>query len=258
MRLRKSRSYLIIFFCCFSFISNAQKQIDEHSLFWLGSVNNIRFNEHWGLNADFHFRTFDFLSHPYGFIVRGRGDYYFNENLTAGIGYGHMWTAALTVPGAPFSNENRITEQVQLNSEKGRFSISNRWRLEQRWQQKIVNKEKTGDYRFTVRPRYAISFIYSPFKNPILPSFTNYNEFMIQFGKEVVYNTFDQLRLSFGIRQTLTTQLNIDLNYMYVYQQQSGGNQYVRAHALRLFINYSGGWKKNNNVKQPPFAPEEE
>jgi hypothetical protein len=258
MRLRKSRTYLIIFCSCFSFISNAQRQIDDQSLFWLGSVNDIRFNEHWALNADFHFRSFDFLSHSYVYILRGRADHYFNESLAAGIGYGHMWTAAFTVPRAPFSNENRITEQVQVNSKKNQFSISNRWRLEQRWQQKILNNEKTGDYRFTIRLRYAINFIYSPFKNPILPSFTNYNEFMMQFGKEVVYNTFDQLRLSFGIRQTITPQLNVDLNYMYIYQQQASGNQYVRANTLRLFINYSGGRKKNNDIRQQPFAHEEE
>ena len=247
--------YLIVFCSCFSLILQAQKQIDHQSLFWLASVNNIRFNKHWGFNADFQFRTFDFLSHPYGYIVRGRGDYYFNENLSAGIGYGHMGTAAFTVPRAPFSNENRITEQVQLNSKKGRFSISNRWRVEQRWQQKIINNEKTGGYRFTVRPHYAISFIYSPFKNPILPSLTNYNDFMMQFGKEVIYNTFDQIRFSFGIRQALTAQLSVDLNYMYIYQQKSVSNQYVRADVLRLFINYRGGWKKNNHIKQQPFAP---
>ena len=258
MRLRRSRTCLIIFCCCFSLISNAQRQINDQSLFWLGSVNDIRLNEHWGLNADFHYRSFDFLSHSYNYIVRGRGDYYFNKSLTAGIGYGRMWTAAFTIPLAPFSHENRITEQVQLNSKKGRFSISNRWRLEQRWQQKIVDNKKTGDYRFTLRPRYAIIFIYSPFKNPKLPSFTNYNEIMMRFGKEVVDNSFDQLRLSFGIRQIITAQLNVDLNYMYVYQQQSGGSQYVRANTLRLFINYSGGWKKNNHIKQKSFVPEGE
>jgi hypothetical protein len=258
MRSQKSGTYLIIFCSCFSFLSNAQKQVADQSLFWLGSVNDIRFNEHWGLNADFHFRSFDFMSHPYNYILRGRADYYFNERLSAGLGYGHMWTSTFTVPRSPFSNEHRLTQQVQLNSKKGRLAISNRWRLEQRWRQKIVNNERTADYRFTVRPRYAISFIYSPFKNPVLPSFTNYNEFMIQFGKEVVYNTFDQLRLSLGIRQIVSAQLNVDLNYMYIYQQQAGGNQYVSAHTLRLFINYSGGLKKNNHLRQEPVAPGEE
>src|SRR5689334_393350 len=124
MGLPKSRTYLIILCCCFSSISNAQKQINDQSLFWLGSVNDFRFNKHWGVNADFHFRTFDFLSHPYNYIVRARGDYYFNETLTAGMGYGHMWSAALTAPRGPFSNEDRITEQVQVTSKKNKIAFS--------------------------------------------------------------------------------------------------------------------------------------
>jgi hypothetical protein len=259
MRITKNKAWIFFFSCCFSLAANAQKQISHQSLFWLASVNNIRFNEHWGFTADFNYRTFDFMSHPYTYIVRGLGNYYFNENLTGGIGYGHIWTGALTTNPHPFSNEDRITEQVQLSSKKGKFSISNRWRLEQRWQQKIVNNEKTNDYNFTNRFRYAINFIYSPFKNKMLPSFTNYNELMLQFGKEVVYNTFDQLRLSFGIRQTITHQLNVDLNYMYQYQQHSSGDQYLQGNTLRLNINYNVGWKKKNDVtKQSAFVSEVE
>jgi hypothetical protein len=130
--------------CYLSFAAKAQtqKQISHQSLFWLGSVNTIRLNEHWGIVADFHYRTFDFVAHPYYYIARGLANYYFNENLTAGIGYAHIWSGAFTTDPHPFSNENRITEQAQLNSKTGKFLVSNRWRVEQRWQQKIVNNEK--------------------------------------------------------------------------------------------------------------------
>ena len=219
----------------------------------LASVNAIRFNPHWEAVADFHYRTFDFMAHPYTYIARGMANYYFNEDLKGGIGYGHIWASPFTTD-QPLSNEHRITEQVHLNSRKGKFVISHRWRLEQRWQQKVANNERTNDYRFTDRFRYAVSFIYSPFQNKMLPSFTNSNELMVQFGKEVVYNTFDQLRLAFGIRQTITPRLNVDLNYMYLYQQQFSGIQYVQGNTLRLFINYSVGLKKT----KPPFISEEE
>jgi hypothetical protein len=122
-----------------------------------------------------------------------------------------------------------------------------------------VNNEKTDEYRFTNRFRYAINFIYAPFTNKMLPSFTNYNELMVQFGKEVVYNTFDQVRISVGIRQPITPHLNVDLNYMYVYQQQFSGDQYLQGNTLRLYINYNVGWKKKNNIqKQSAFVSEVE
>ena len=251
-------SCAIFLCCCISPGANAQRQLSHQSLFWLGSVNNIRFNERWGLVADFHYRTYDFMAHSYQYITRGLVNYYFNENFTAGAGYGHMWTGVYNTAAHPYSNEDRIAEQVQLNSKKGKFSMSNRWRLEQRWQQKIVNNEKTSDYRFTDRARYAIAFMYSPFKNKMLPSFTNYEEIMVQFGKEVVYNTFDQARFSFGIRQNITSRLNVDLNYMYIYQQQFSGNQYIQANTLRFYVNYNVGWKKNNDQKKKTAFLEQE
>ncbi|HEY1871004.1 MAG TPA: DUF2490 domain-containing protein [Chitinophagaceae bacterium] len=246
MKIRRMQAGAVLFCCLISLSVFAQKQVSHQSLFWLGSVNNIRFNERWGLVADFHYRTYDFMSKDYQYVARGLVNYNFNENLTAGVGYAHFWTGAFTSAPHDFSNEDRIAEQVQLNSKKGKFAISNRWRLEQRWQQKIVNNEKTNDYRFTDRARYAISFIYSPFKNKMLPSLTNYEEVMVQFGKEVVYNTFDQARFSFGIRQSITPGLNIDINYMYIYQQlfSTSGNQYLQANTLRLYINYNVGWRK--------------
>ena len=255
--MKPKHCFFLVALICVAFTVNAQtatRKVNTHSLFWLGSVNTIRFNQHWAVVADFHYRTYDFTANPYNYITRGLLNYWFSENLTAGIGYGHMWSGAMTSEPHPYSNEDRITEQVQLTSKKGRFSITNRWRLEQRWQQKIIDNKKTNDYRFTDRVRYALTFVYSPFKNKMLPSFTNYEEVMVQFGKEVVYNTFDQARISFGIRQPITPHLNADINYMYVYQQQLSGNQYLQGNTLRVYINYNVGWQKNNSKQKDKTA----
>lgn len=249
--MRTKTKYILCVFLCITSIAKAQteKQINHQNFFWLGSVNTIRFNEHWGVIADFHLRTYNFMSSTYYYIARGQANYWFNENLTAGAGFAHIWSGPTKAGPKVFSNEHRITESVQLNSKKGKFTITNRWRLEQRWQQKIVNNAKTHDYRFTNRARYQLTCNYAPFKNKYLPSFSAFNEMMLQFGKEVVYNTFDQERLYIGIRQTITPQLNVDLGYMYIYQQQFSGNQYLSANTLRLYINYNIGWRKDNNQK---------
>jgi hypothetical protein len=208
MRIMKAYSIYFAFIVILLSVdakAQTEKQINHQSLVWLASVNTIRFNEHWGLIADFHFRTYDFLSHSYYYITRGQASYWFNENVTAGLGYGHMWGAPTKAGFHLYSNENRITEQVQFNSPKKKFSITNRFRMEQRWQQKVVNNQKTNDYRFTNRLGYAIKFSYAPFKSRSLPTLVNTEEVMVQFGKEVIYNTFDQGRFYFGIKQNITT-----------------------------------------------------
>src|SRR5215468_6569512 len=122
----RTKKYCLYLFLCSSFTVNAQtqKQVNHQSLFWLASVNTIRLNEHWGIVADFHYRTYDFMAHPYYYIARGLGNYYFNENLSVGAGYAHIWSGAFTSMPHPYSNEDRITEQIQLTSKKGKFSIA--------------------------------------------------------------------------------------------------------------------------------------
>jgi hypothetical protein len=186
-------------------------------------------------------------------------NHWFSENFTAGFGYGHMWGAPTNAGFHLYSNENRITEQVQLNSQKRKFAVTNRFRIEQRWQQKVVNNQKTNDYRFTNRLGYAIKFSYTPFKNKSLPSFVNFEEVMVQFGKEVVYNTFDQGRFYFGIKQNISPDLSFDLGYLHIYQQQYSGYQYNAANVLRLYFNYNIGWKKAKSEKDKiAFVMEEQ
>lgn len=48
------------------------------------------------------------------------------------------------------------------------------------------------------RIRYLLSVTTPIFKNKKYPSFVLSDELAIQFGKEVVYNTFEQNRLFFG------------------------------------------------------------
>jgi hypothetical protein len=66
---------------------------------------------------------------------------------------------------------------------------------------------------------------------------------LLNFGKDIVYNTMDQNRLFMGIRQNLNHHLSFDFGYMNVYQQKSTGYQYDMNHTIRLFFYYNGGWK---------------
>ncbi len=70
-------------------------------------------------------------------------------------------------------------------------------------------------------------------KTPFL--FAN-NEVMINFGKEIVNNYFDQNRVFVGLGYQFTTHLNAQLGYMYIFQQLPVGNKYLNVNAIRLFV----------------------
>lgn len=125
----------------------------------------------------------------------------------------------------------------------GEVSVLNRFRNEQRWQQIIVNDLWNGDKRFTDRVRYSLSFDIPIFKKKTMPSLVISDEIMIQFGKDVVYNTFDQNCLFIGIKQAISPKLSFDFGYMNVYQQKKSGYQYDMNHTLRLFFYYNNSLK---------------
>lgn len=120
----------------------------------------------------------------------------------------------------------------------------NRIRNEQRWQQKILNDRPTGAIKFTNRVRYLLSFTIPINKNPKYPSIVLSDELLVQFGKEVVYNVFDQNRLFLGIRQPINKHLSFDMDHMLVNQQKATGYQYDQTNTFRWFFYYTPDCRK--------------
>jgi hypothetical protein len=249
---------MLVIICCLekNGFSQSQKVINHQYQFW-GSINStIRFNKQWGMLADFHVRRNNFMADPSFYFIRGAANYWIKENMTVAFGYAHMWVAPARSDWKTFSNEERIYQQFQVSTKNKRVSISQRLRNEQRWQQKIEDDKWTGDYRFTDRVRYLFSFNYTLFENKFLPTLAIADELLIHFGKEVVYNSFDQNRIFFGIRQNINSRLSFDFGYMNVFQEKYSGYEYDMNHTMRLFFYYNVGWRPNK--LNPPPIPNDE
>ena len=65
------------------------------------------------------------------------------------------------------------------------------------------------------------------------------NEVFLNFGKKIIYNTFDQNRFFAGVGYQLTPHLNAQLGYMNIFQQEASGNKYMSTNAIRLFVFHS-------------------
>jgi hypothetical protein len=241
--LRYKLKILVVLFPLFAFGQTTEKEVNHQIQSWISLNNTLKFNEHWALLEDFHIRRNDFIKDDSFYFVRSAISYMPNTKIAIAMGYGHMWVAPSKPNWNTFSNENRIYQQVQLNSKIGNVAILQRLRNEQRWQQKIANDEWTGDLRFTNRFRYLVSINIPVFKKKTMPSLVIADEILVHFGNEVVYNTFDQNRIFIGIKQAINPKLSYDFGYMNVYQQKYSGYQYDMNHTLRLFFYY------NNSIK---------
>lgn len=215
------------------------KQVKQQTQVWLSFNAHYRLDKHWGLIGDVHIRRNNFLKDPSFDFARAGLSYWFNDQLFLAGGYGHMWTAPAKIDWNTWGNEHRIYQQFQYNGQWGKVLVSHRLRNEQRWQQVIVNDQYAGRFRFSNRIRYQIGFGFPIFKNPQAPILVVSDELMIQFGKELVYNTFDQNRIFLGIRQNLGKGFSYDFGYMNVYQQKITGYQYDMNHTIRLFFYYA-------------------
>lgn len=213
-----------------------QKEVNHQFQTWVSLNSVTKFSSHWGVVADVHIRTNDFFQDNNFYFLRGGISYIPNSKFSFTGGYAHMWLAPRNPSWSTFSDENRIYQQVQMSTKSGNVSILQRLRNEQRWQEIIVNDVETGENKFSNRVRYLISTTIPIFKKKTAPSLVLSDELLIQFGQDIVYNTFDQNRFFVGIKQSINPKLSFDFGYMNVYQQKATGYQYDMNHTLRLFF----------------------
>jgi hypothetical protein len=61
---------------------------------------------------------------------------------------------------------------------------------------------------------------------------------MINVGKAIVYNQFDQNRIYVGIEQGLGKGISAEIGYLYWYQQRASGNQFFERDIIRFTLNH--------------------
>jgi hypothetical protein len=213
-----------------------KKEINQQGQTWVSLNSVTKFSDHWGIMGDVHIRDNGFFESNNFYFLRGGLSYIPKPNLLITLGVAHLWLAPSNPEWSTYADENRIYQQFQFSTTAGKVGITQRLRNEQRWREKIVDDKNTDDFYFSNRVRYLLSLNIPIFENKKAPSLVISDEILVQFGSQIVYNTFDQNRLFLGIKQTISPKLSFDFGYMNVYQQKSSGYQYDMNHTLRLFF----------------------
>lgn len=217
----------------------AQKQITNSEQVWVGYVNQTRLSDKWGIWFDANFRTSDKFTHNLSVsIIRPGITYFLSDNsfITAGYAYGHYFGGNdgrnIALP------EHRPWQQIMWINRYPKLRLQQRLRLEERFRRKLANPDKLGDgYNFNYRVRYNFSLSAPLNKKAFAPhtlSFVFNDEAMLNFGKEIVYNTFDQNRLFVGFNYHVVENGIFQFGYMNTLQQQSSGKQFKNIHTLRF------------------------
>jgi Protein of unknown function (DUF2490) len=216
------------------------KSTESIQQLWFGYFNQTRFSNKWGAWTDLHLRTKEnFTTNFSQAIVRLGLTWYLNDNTKFTIGYAY-------VSLFPGDNHKKVTEpehrpwqQLQWHSKFTKTRMMQWIRLEERYRRKIANDSTLGSgYNFNFRLRYNIWYEVPLGKKGIVSkslSFIANDEVHINFGKEIVYNYFDQNRFFLGFKYQFNEHNNVQFGYMNVFQQLAAGNKYKSIHAGRIF-----------------------
>ena len=111
-------------------------------------------------------------------------------------------------------------------------------RLEERFRRKIKNDDELGEgHNFNWRVRYNFAATFPLSKQRFAPktwSFLVSDELLINAGKEIIHNYFDQNRFFAGFNYHLNAHNNVQVGYMYLFQQMAAGNRYRSIQAARV------------------------
>lgn len=236
------------------FMGQAQKQTVQVQQIWFNYFNQTRFSDRWGIWADASLRTKEDWTNDLSQAIARVGLTYYLSNhtkFTAGYGYIHHYPSdnhpQVAMP------EHRPWQQLQWHNNKPNLRLMQWVRLEERFRHRIAAPDKLGDgYNFNYRVRYNMLLALPLSKKAFAPgTFSGVlnNEVHINFGKEIVYNSFDQNRFFAGFFYHVNQHDQIQAGYMNLYQQQAAGNRYRSVHTARLsyFHNLDVRKKKQNN-----------
>jgi hypothetical protein len=221
-------------------VNGQTKQIQYSHQVWSGYFNQTRLSKKWGTWTDVHLRTKeDFFTQYSQALVRLGLTYYMNNEtkLTAGYAYVHHFPADNHKNIA--QPEHRPWQQLQWHTRSQKLRLMQWFRLEERFRRRILNDDQLADgYLFNFRARYNILGQFPLGRQPFKPgslSLVLSNEVFVNFGKEIVYNTFDQNRAFAGLALHINSHDNLQFGYMNIFQQQATGNRYRSVHVARVF-----------------------
>ncbi|MBK6994334.1 MAG: DUF2490 domain-containing protein [Lewinellaceae bacterium] len=218
----------------------AQKTVATDEQAWFAVFNQTRISNKWGLWFDAHLRLKDnYVGDLSQSIIRFGPTYFLSDDvrLTAAYAYVHTFPgpghASIALP------EHRPWQQVLWYTRNPKVRLTQSFRLEERYRRKTLTDNELGEgYNFSWRLRYNFSLFTPITQKRFEPGglqFLLNNEVFINFGKNIVYNHFDQNRFFVGLVYQVNKNAQLHGGYMHLYQQLASGNQFRNQHTVRVF-----------------------
>ena len=236
-------------------ITAQTKNKQLQGLFWFRYNTSIELPKKFLLKAEIEERMFIAKKVKQNqFYVRFTFDKILTKNLNFGVGFSSWYygngdelkTTTLMIPEwrphIEFNYKNKIVE---------RLNFSQRFRTEMRFV-KNTNKEFTetiDGYTNSFRFRYMIMLDYAVYKKDEKSlQLIVFDELMINAGKSIQRNIFDQNRFGLSARYNFNKRFGLELGYINWFQQRPSGVDFFNRQILRCTLHSNFAiLKKNKN-----------
>lgn len=238
MTIRKIILSLPLFFVLFS-QAQTEKKIDNQSILWSRYYNLLTLNEKWSLHSEFDNRLFLKPVTENLFVIRSQVRYKATNTIELGGGIGYFPVATQDPENTTdfMIPEFRGQQDVVWKNTIGKIQLSQRFQIDERF---IRNASKTGllpGTTFNWRFRFRIQAEYDIWKkdNRYLKTIV-YEEILLNAGKSIVKNTFDQNRVYAALQYGFNKKIAVELGYLNSFQQRASGVDYYNRDIIRLSI----------------------
>jgi hypothetical protein len=196
----------------------------------------------WGVHLEAQWRRHDVTNKWQQSFFRPAVNYAVSPNLsvTAGVAFADTFRYG-EFPVTERFPEFRVFQQALLTHASGRVDFAHRYRLEQRYLGE-VSRSPEGDkqlerWRYENRFRYQFRFTVPLKAEEIDPGgvyVALYNEFFVNFGKNVGANVFDQNRAYAALGFALNKHNRLETGYLHQLVQQRNGRVFEHNHTLQV------------------------
>lgn len=235
------RPFAYIFFILFFIASSAQneKKVDHQSILWSRYYNQLNLSDKWSIHTEFDNRVFlkPFAQNLFVFRIQGR--HKLNSSLEVGAGFAYF-SVSTQDPFQEFDfeiPEYRGQQDVTYKFNLKKLTINQRFQVEERFIHNATRLELIDGTIFSWRFRYRLQAEYLIWEkeNQFLKAIVH-DEIMLNVGKNITHNAFDQNRIYAALQYGLNKNIAMELGYLNSFQQRPSGIDYFNRDIIRFSI----------------------
>lgn len=220
--------------------AQSPRRTDDERASWITYTGIHPLTPRWRLQLEAQLRQTEGTAQPAQRLFRTALLRVLNPAARTGVGYAFVRTRPpeeFVVDPQPF-NEHRLFEQLDLRLVTGPLVFDNRYRLEQRWLERVGTGAQSGEHlgwTYVNRMRYLLRGTLVPGGGPPrdrVPYVFGADEVFVNFGRNVRNNVFDQNRASVGVGYRFSRALGAELSYLNQIVLRSSGTDVERNHTI--------------------------